>query len=82
MKPRKKKKKCQVSNSDGGPGRRKRCWKSLAKAGIETSFDRAEKVKPCPIGSDGACCKICAMGPCRLVGKVKAGICGATWTPS
>jgi carbon-monoxide dehydrogenase catalytic subunit len=47
-------------------------------AGIETAFDRAEKVKPCPIGSEGACCKICAMGPCRLVGKVKAGICGAT----
>ncbi|MFC2029996.1 anaerobic carbon-monoxide dehydrogenase catalytic subunit [Chloroflexota bacterium] len=46
--------------------------------GIETAFDRAEKIKPCPIGSDGACCKICAMGPCRLVGKVKAGICGAT----
>ena len=39
-------------------------------AGIETSFDRAEKVKPCPIGSDGACCKVCSMGPCRLVGKV------------
>jgi len=46
--------------------------------GIETSFDRAAKVKPCPIGADGVCCKICAMGPCRLVGKVKAGICGAT----
>jgi carbon-monoxide dehydrogenase catalytic subunit len=46
--------------------------------GIETAFDRAEKIKPCPIGSDGVCCKICAMGPCRLVGKVKAGICGAT----
>ena len=47
-------------------------------AGIETSFDRAERIKPCPIGSDGACCKICSMGPCRLVGKVKTGICGAT----
>jgi carbon-monoxide dehydrogenase catalytic subunit len=46
--------------------------------GIETAFDRAENIKPCPIGSDGVCCKICAMGPCRLVGKVKAGICGAT----
>jgi len=46
--------------------------------GIETSFDRAEKVKPCPIGADGSCCKICAMGPCRLVGKVTRGICGAT----
>jgi carbon-monoxide dehydrogenase catalytic subunit len=46
--------------------------------GIETAFDRAENTKPCPIGSDGVCCKICAMGPCRLVGKVKTGICGAT----
>jgi len=46
--------------------------------GIETAFDRAEYIKPCPIGSDGVCCKICAMGPCRLVGKVKTGICGAT----
>jgi anaerobic carbon-monoxide dehydrogenase catalytic subunit len=46
--------------------------------GIETAFDRAENIKPCPIGSDGVCCKICAMGPCRLVGKTKMGICGAT----
>jgi carbon-monoxide dehydrogenase catalytic subunit len=46
--------------------------------GFETAFDRAEYTKPCPIGSDGVCCKICAMGPCRLVGKVKTGICGAT----
>jgi carbon-monoxide dehydrogenase catalytic subunit len=46
--------------------------------GIETAFDRAEYIKPCPIGSDGVCCKICAMGPCRLVGKAKTGICGAT----
>ena len=46
--------------------------------GFETAFDRAERVKPCPIGSDGVCCRNCAMGPCRLVGKTKAGICGAT----
>jgi carbon-monoxide dehydrogenase catalytic subunit len=46
--------------------------------GIETAFDRAAITKPCPIGSDGLCCKICAMGPCRLVGKTKTGICGAT----
>jgi carbon-monoxide dehydrogenase catalytic subunit len=46
--------------------------------GIDTAFDRAERIKPCPIGSDGVCCKICAMGPCRLVGKTKTGICGAT----
>ena len=46
--------------------------------GIETAFDRAEAMKPCPIGSKGACCHNCDMGPCRLVGKHDRGICGAT----
>jgi len=46
--------------------------------GIETAFDRAEALKPCPIGSTGACCHNCDMGPCRLVGKHDRGICGAT----
>lgn len=50
--------------------------------GIETCFDRAQKLKPCPIGSAGACCSICHMGPCRLVGKnaeeEARGVCGAT----
>lgn len=49
---------------------------------IETCFDRADKMKPCPIGHSGACCKHCHMGPCRLVGKnaetEARGICGAT----
>lgn len=47
---------------------------------IETSFERAEKLKPCPIGHQGACCKMCHMGPCRLVGKEDEaeGVCGAT----
>ncbi len=49
---------------------------------IETCFDRAEKLKPCPIGEVGACCKVCHMGPCRLVGKNAEedarGVCGAT----
>ncbi|MCD6519574.1 MAG: anaerobic carbon-monoxide dehydrogenase catalytic subunit [Anaerolineae bacterium] len=45
---------------------------------VETAFDRAEQVKPCPIGADGICCRICFMGPCRLVGKVTRGVCGAT----
>lgn len=49
---------------------------------IETCFDRAEKVKPCPIGASGACCKVCHMGPCRFVGKnaeqEARGVCGAT----
>lgn len=48
---------------------------------IETCFDRAEKLKPCPIGETGACCRVCHMGPCRLVGKnaeeEARGVCGA-----
>ena len=49
---------------------------------IETCFDRAEKMKPCPIGASGACCRICHVGPCRLVGQNAEeegrGVCGAT----
>ncbi|MFZ6017763.1 MAG: anaerobic carbon-monoxide dehydrogenase catalytic subunit [Nitrospirota bacterium] len=50
--------------------------------GMETCFDRAQRLKPCPIGATGACCKICHMGPCRLVGsnaeEEARGVCGAT----
>jgi len=47
---------------------------------LETAFERAERLKPCPIGHQGACCKMCHMGPCRLVGKEEEaeGVCGAT----
>lgn len=49
--------------------------------GFETCFDRADKMKPCPIGHIGACCKSCHMGPCRLTGKdaekLAKGVCGA-----
>lgn len=49
---------------------------------IETCFDRAKKIKPCPVGASGACCRSCYMGPCRLVGvnaeKTAKGVCGAT----
>jgi carbon-monoxide dehydrogenase catalytic subunit len=58
--------------------------------GIETIWDRAEKMKPCPIGAEGACCRICAQGPCRVPPpkkkegeeatekKQRMGLCGAT----
>jgi carbon-monoxide dehydrogenase catalytic subunit len=57
--------------------------------GVNTAFDRAETMKPCPIGLDGSCCKNCGMGPCRVPlpkGKKETpedkqkrrGICGAT----
>lgn len=49
---------------------------------IETCFERAQKLKPCPIGSAGACCRVCHMGPCRFVGQNAEedvlGVCGAT----
>ncbi len=58
--------------------------------GIETIFDRAKTMKPCPIGAEGACCRICAQGPCRVPPpkkkegetqaekKARMGLCGAT----
>jgi carbon-monoxide dehydrogenase catalytic subunit len=46
--------------------------------GIETAFDRAQAMRPCPIGHSGICCKNCSMGPCRLVKEGQRGICGAT----
>jgi carbon-monoxide dehydrogenase catalytic subunit len=56
------------------------------KEGIETIFDRAETMKPCNIGEQGTCCKICSQGPCRLPLPKKGiegedtrmGLCGAT----
>ncbi len=51
------------------------------KDGVETAWDRAINMKACPIGADSACCKHCAMGPCRLNSKDpygKVGVCGAT----
>jgi carbon-monoxide dehydrogenase catalytic subunit len=46
--------------------------------GLGTAFSRAELMAPCPIGSSGSCCKICYMGPCRLVKDGQTGVCGAT----
>jgi len=49
--------------------------------GISTMFSRAEEIKACNIGAEGACCKVCFMGPCRFTGKdkeEKTGVCGAT----
>ncbi len=56
---------------------------------VRLAFDRAEQMKPCPIGAVGSCCKNCGMGPCRVPlprGKEETpeeknrrrGICGAT----
>ena len=53
----------------------------MAAAGIETAWDRLEaQSPPCKFGREGLCCRICNMGPCRiLVGKPgkDRGVCGA-----
>jgi len=46
--------------------------------GLKTAFSRADEMKACPIGADNLCCKICSMGPCRIVKEGQTGICGAT----
>jgi carbon-monoxide dehydrogenase catalytic subunit len=47
-------------------------------AEMPTVWDRFNAQKPqCKFGTDGICCKICHMGPCRITPKAKLGICGA-----
>ncbi len=52
------------------------------KEGIETAWDRYEKIEPqCGFGQLGICCRNCSMGPCRIdpFGEgAQKGICGAT----
>jgi anaerobic carbon-monoxide dehydrogenase catalytic subunit len=51
------------------------------KDGVELLFDRASEMKACPIGVLSACCKHCAMGPCRMNSNSpydRVGVCGAT----
>jgi anaerobic carbon-monoxide dehydrogenase catalytic subunit len=57
--------------------------------GYSTAFHRARTMAACPIGKGGTCCKICNMGPCRVLPpkgrdetpeerKKRTGLCGAT----
>ncbi|TKJ37486.1 MAG: carbon-monoxide dehydrogenase catalytic subunit [Planctomycetes bacterium B3_Pla] len=50
----------------------------MAKAGQQNAWDRLDLQKPqCGFGKQGVCCRICAMGPCRITKKAKLGVCGA-----
>ncbi len=59
-------------------------YEKAKKDNINTVFDRASDMKPCPIGAEGSCCKNCSMGPCRVPEpkkegqERKVGLCGAT----
>jgi carbon-monoxide dehydrogenase catalytic subunit len=46
--------------------------------GLSTSFSRSVELTPCPIGGEGACCRVCYMGPCRITKEGQVGVCGAT----
>jgi len=57
--------------------------------GYSTTFHRSRTMTACPIGKGGTCCKICNMGPCRVLPpkgkeetpeerKKRTGLCGAT----
>jgi carbon-monoxide dehydrogenase catalytic subunit len=57
--------------------------------GYSTVFHRALTTTACPIGKGGTCCRICNMGPCRVIPpkgkdetpeerKKRCGLCGAT----
>ncbi|HWQ55768.1 MAG TPA: anaerobic carbon-monoxide dehydrogenase catalytic subunit [Bryobacteraceae bacterium] len=47
-------------------------------AEVSTVWDRHKAQHPqCKFGSDGVCCRLCHMGPCRITPKAKLGICGA-----
>ena len=59
------------------------------KEGYSTAFHRALTTTACPIGKGGTCCRICNMGPCRVIPpkgkdetpeerKKRCGLCGAT----
>ncbi|RKY06518.1 MAG: carbon-monoxide dehydrogenase catalytic subunit, partial [Planctomycetota bacterium] len=50
----------------------------MADEGIENAWDRLDAQKPqCGFGKQGVCCRICAMGPCRVSKKAPLGVCGA-----
>ncbi len=52
--------------------------KHMEQQGCENCFDRFDSQKPhCKFGQDGVCCRVCAMGPCRISAKSPRGVCGA-----
>lgn len=53
--------------------------KKAEEENLETAWDRLKTMQPqCKFGLNGVCCRICSMGPCRIVPKrTDAGVCGA-----
>jgi carbon-monoxide dehydrogenase catalytic subunit len=56
-----------------------RLHETAVSVGVDTWQDRVKNQMPhCGFGEKGICCRICAMGPCRITPKAPKGICGAT----
>ena len=52
--------------------------KKAQKDGRSTAFDRMDSQSvQCKFGTQGLCCRICHMGPCRITPKTPLGVCGA-----
>ena len=48
-----------------------------AKVGADAWQFRVKNQTPhCKFGEEGVCCRICSMGPCRIIKKAPRGICG------
>ncbi|MFB6290272.1 MAG: anaerobic carbon-monoxide dehydrogenase catalytic subunit [Candidatus Bipolaricaulia bacterium] len=47
---------------------------------LQSAWNRYDDMQPqCNFGEEGICCRICSMGPCRIIpGKSDTGVCGAT----
>jgi len=46
--------------------------------GASTAFSRVhDQPVPCRFGTQGICCRLCHMGPCRITPKAPRGVCGA-----
>jgi len=46
--------------------------------GVQNAWDRLQdQGTQCTFGKQGICCRICAMGPCRITPKAPRGVCGA-----
>jgi len=45
---------------------------------VDTCFSRLDTQRnQCAFGTNGMCCRICHMGPCRITHKAPRGVCGA-----
>jgi anaerobic carbon-monoxide dehydrogenase catalytic subunit len=45
---------------------------------VETCFSRMDRqMNQCRFGTEGLCCRICHMGPCKITPKSPKGVCGA-----